>query len=289
MKQYLLFNSKKIFFSKLNLEYLDQSFENSYQTYNFQTKAENTNLFLKILVIISLFLSISIICLDITRKEKNITWNGVLSVSNLFLAVSIFFLKKHYFIKKEGHALFFLNLMIHIGYENIFISLICIAIVDFKMGVETVSFILLFLVLTRSLISIALHEGFIFSLSKVIIIFLLKIILLSIFHYIWLIIFYLVLDFFIYVLNLAITYTYEYLTRKFIYSLFRLQKDKDDFLETIEFLNISYFSLKNSKIKNPINMRKFSRNCLEEELNGLQIVEEIFNHLVEFEKMPMNI
>jgi hypothetical protein len=53
---------------------------------------------------------------------------------------------------------------------------------------------------------------------------------------------------------LGFVYMYEYMTRKFFYSFLKLAKEKEYFLENLNYFNVYYFSSRNNMIEKYINI-----------------------------------
>jgi signal transduction histidine kinase len=287
MKEIETFGKKsEIFRSYLTLEYLNPKMEKSYQSQNNATMEGKTKIFINILLVTSYKMTIMICLLALRRFDKNIVWNGIFSFFNFILATSIYIFNNKGYFENSENLLFIRNLTIHVGFENIFISLISITLVYFKLGLDSVTILFLLQIITRTILSMVVHRRFINSFYKILLNFLFKVALLTSIHIIWAIIYYLILDFFISMMNLTLVYFYEYLTRKLFYSIFLEQKEKDDFFETIQYLNISYYKLKNSKIHKEINMKRILSNFFKYETDDIKSSEIFFNHLIELDKIP---
>jgi signal transduction histidine kinase len=188
-------------------------------------------------------------------------------------------------------------------------SVISIIIVYFQLGIEIVSFTFMLQIVTKVLISFFLFRSFHLSLINFTIGVAFKFFFLLSIHVIKYVIYYLIMDTAFVLIVLAFVYLYEYMTRKFYYSFLKLAKEKEYFLETMNFFNISYFMSRNGFIKKEIKL-DYLLNCLNSNDNdrstdskkffssspntsnskySLRCIEEILKNLYLVEPLPKEV
>ncbi len=189
--------------------------------------------------------------------NKNLKWNFIFVWFHLLISVILFAIThiKKNITDSENKVLHrSLIFMIHFCFSNFFLSLISINVVYFKLGIEIISFSLFMHTITKCILSFFLHKGFLMSLSVILINLIFKTLSLLGIHVIKAIIYYLTVNCAFTEIVLGFVYMYEYMTRKFFYSFLKLAKEKEYFLENLNYFNVYYFSSRNNMIEKYINI-----------------------------------
>lgn len=254
--------TKMIFSSPISMEYQNPKLEVNYKNMSRDTEKKKIEVFCQFLF----FLGISICALEgflffFDKPENhNLKMNFVFSC--LILAINVCLLIILALIDKtniQGPLKNLCHFFIHFCLDNFFLSLISILLVSYQFGIEMIAAILIIKLSIKSFLAMFIHRSFLKSLCIIIICLVFKFVFLLSIHVIKAVIYYCLMLVVFNAIILCFVYMYEYMTKIYFYSFFKLAREKEYFLETMNFFNVFYFASRNKNVTKSIKLETLLR------------------------------